>query len=101
MVKITYNRIFNTNESENISQRWTNNSTRDIFIQTQFQKPYIHNFRIQKFKNNVNWENVNYFLNYSLMDNRIKQYRYKLLHRIIAIIKLRISNADNVFEQVV
>jgi len=56
----------------------------DIFIQTQFQKPYIHTFCIQKFKNNVNWENIYYFLNYSLMDNRIKLYRYKLLHIIIA-----------------
>jgi len=26
MVKITYYRIFHTNKSENISQRWTNNS---------------------------------------------------------------------------
>ena len=29
-------------------------------------------------------QNLYYFLNYSLIDNRITQYRYKLLHRISA-----------------
>ena len=67
-----------------VLEKLSNKQIRDVFIQTQFQKPYIHNFWIQKFKNNVTWENIYYFLNYSLMDNRIKQYRYKLLHRIIA-----------------
>ena len=84
-----------------VLEKLSNKQMRDIFIQTQFQKPYIHNVWIKKIKNNVNWENMYYFLNCSLVDNRIKQYRYKLLHRIIAIIKLRISNADNIFEQVV
>jgi len=69
-------------------EKLSNKQIRDIFIQTQFKKPYIHNFWIQKFKNNVNWENFYYFLNYSLMDTRITQYRYtiqcKLLHIIIA-----------------
>jgi len=84
-----------------VLEKLSNKKMRDIFIQTQFQKPYIHNVWIKKIKNNVNWENMYYFLNCSLVDNRIKQYRYKLLHRIIAINKLRISNADNIFEQVV
>ena len=67
-----------------VLEKLSNKQIRDISIQTQFQKTYIHNFWIQKFKNNVNRENMYYFLNYSLMDNRIKQYRYKWLHRIIA-----------------
>ena len=55
-----------------VLEKLSNTKIRDIFIQTQFQKTYIHNFWIQKFENNVNWENIYNFLNYSLMDNRIK-----------------------------
>ena len=63
-----------------VVEKLSNKQIRDIFIQTQLKKLYIHNFWTQKFRNNVNCENIYYFLNYG-----IKQYRYKLFHRIIAI----------------
>ena len=50
------------------------------FIKHNFQKPYVHNFWKRYFDIETNWQQLYHFLNYILIDNRVKQVRFKLIH---------------------
>jgi len=54
------------------------------FIKHNFQKPYVHIFWKRYFDIETDWQQLYHFLNYILIDNRVKQFRFKLIHRIIA-----------------
>ena len=54
----------------------------------KFNKPYVHSYWDTFFHFKQNWENV-YKTMHSVNDNRVKQFRYKLIHKIIPSKELR------------
>jgi len=61
----------------------SNKQIRNTYVHVQFQRPYIHKFWANKFRQQIDWQNIYPFVNYTLVDNRIKQFRYILIHNII------------------
>ena len=53
------------------------------FISKTFTKPYIHKYWEEKVNFTVNWDSVYYIINSIIPDNRIKQFRFKLIHKIL------------------
>ena len=62
----------------------SNKQIGNTYVQVQFQRPYIHKFWANKFRQHIDWQNIYHFINYTLVDTRIKQFRYKLIHTIVA-----------------
>ena len=54
----------------------------------KFNKSYVHSYWDVFFKFKHNWENV-YKTMHNVIDNRVKQFRYKLIHKIIPSKELR------------
>ena len=51
-------------------------------IRFKISKPYVHTYWDTHFQQKNNWENI-YKSIHNLNDNRIKQFRYKLIHKIV------------------
>ena len=51
-------------------------------IQTKFSKPYIHTYWNSVVENHFEWKKIYNFI-HKIKDNRIKQFKYKLIHQII------------------
>ena len=66
----------------------TNKQIYNLIIETKFTTPYIHRFWNSHFKENIDWHSQYRFIN-SLYDNRLKQFKYKLLHRIFPCKEIR------------
>ena len=60
-----------------------NKEIKKILIGNKFIKPYITRYWEQDPNYRIHWESVYNFINNVILDNRIKQFKYKLLHRII------------------
>ena len=54
----------------------------NILISQIFSKPYVHTYWNQYFDSIFIWEKV-YKTLHTLEDNRIKQFKYKLINRIV------------------
>ena len=54
----------------------------NILISQMFSKPYVHTYWNQYFDSIFIWEKV-YKTLHSLKDNRIKQFKYKLINRVV------------------
>lgn len=55
-----------------------------MLLKSKFEKPYIHSYWQTLFNCTINWESFYYILNKINIDNRIKQFKYKAIHRILA-----------------
>lgn len=55
-----------------------------IIIDSVFVKPYVHNKWENLFDETINWTNLYLSWNETSMDNRIKQFKFKLIHNILA-----------------
>lgn len=63
----------------------TNKDFYNIMIKSIFIKPYMHNKWETIFKERIKWYDLYASLSKSCIDNRVKQYKFKLLHNILAI----------------
>ena len=52
-----------------------------LHISKVFTKPYVHSIWTTAFGTEINWENVYGFIS-KITNNRIRQFKYKLIHRI-------------------
>jgi hypothetical protein len=69
---------------ENITvTKYSNKDIKELFISRKFQSPYIHTFWDTTFKKDINWKYVYLFIHNVLIDNKIKQLKLKIIHRII------------------
>ena len=60
----------------------TNKDIYKHFVHEKFTKPYIHNYWEEFFQDeNINWFDLYTLLN-SMPDNKMKQFKYKAIHRI-------------------
>ena len=62
----------------------------NTLIRFKITKPYVHTYWDTLFQQKHNWENI-YKSIHNLKDNRIKQFRYKLIHKIIPSKEVRFS----------
>jgi flagellar biosynthesis/type III secretory pathway chaperone len=80
-------------------QDLTNKYVYQLLVKRKFVTPYLHTYWNSLFNTDTNWTNLYLFINKALIDNRVKQYRYKLIHNIIAtnenLFKWRISTSPN------
>ena len=60
----------------------TNKIMHKEFVQHKFSNPYVHTYWNSYFNKIIIWENVYNFL-HKLDDNRIKQFKFKLIHKIV------------------
>ena len=63
----------------------------EYFVKRKFDIPYIHEYWSRFFNRQIHWEHVYFFIHKTLLDNRVKQFRFKRIHRIIA-------NNENLFK---
>ena len=73
----------------------------DILIKTKFTKPYIHRYWHNHFNDSdIKWKSQYEFIN-TIRDNRVKQFKYKLIHRIFPCKEIRfkwkLANTQNCF----
>ena len=61
-----------------------NKSIRYIFISKVCQTPYIHKYWEKQFKKEINWKSFYFNLNKTIIDNRIRQFKFKMVNNIIA-----------------
>ena len=54
----------------------------NILIRFKISKPYVHSYWDTHFQQKNNWENI-YKSIHNLYNNRINQFRYKLIYKII------------------
>jgi exonuclease III len=80
-VKTELNLCFNT---KRIIQM-TNKDFYNAMIKHIFEKPYVQKKWENIFKNKIDWENAYLNIEKNNVDNRIKQYKFKLMHDILAI----------------
>ena len=66
---------------ENI-QNTDNKQIRNILIEAKFTKPYVEKYWSHYLESIINWEKVYTFI-HNIKDNRIRQLKYKLIHKII------------------
>jgi len=78
-VRITYN-----NHYINTLKHTQNKNIRNTFIHKSYELPYIHRYWQNLFNCDIDWKALYTFINTTLVDNRIKQLRFKVIHRIIA-----------------
>ena len=68
-------------------------------MKRKFVIPYLHTYWNRLFSTDTNWTELYFLINKVLIDNRVKQYRYKLIHNIIAtndnLFKWRIAMSPN------
>ena len=62
----------------------TNKDFYNYYLKSIFEKPYIHNYWEQTLRCKINWDAFYLVLNKTLPDNKIKQFKYKAIHRILA-----------------
>lgn len=75
----------------NINIAFLNNQDiRNKFIKLKFEPPYMHNAWENKFKCTINWNALYSLINDVFVDNRVKQLRIKIIHKIVA-------NNENLF----
>ena len=60
-----------------------NNDFYNIFKKQVLEKPYIHAFWSNTFEVAINWSVLYHSFRFSCPDNRIKAFKYKLIHNII------------------
>lgn len=76
----------------------TNKNIYRTLLKYKFCKPYIHRYWEQTLNSRINW-NVYYNILNQLIDNRVKQFKYKTIHRILptrdTLHKWRISDSSN------
>jgi hypothetical protein len=53
-------------------------------VQCKFEKPYVHTFWERLFGKTIEWASFYYMLNKVLLENKVKEFRFKTIHRIIA-----------------
>ena len=63
----------------------------EYFVKRKIDIPYIHEYWSRFFNRQIHWEHVYFFIHKTLLDNRVKQFRFKRIHRIIA-------NNENLFK---
>ena len=63
--------------------KMNNKQIKNEFISRKFVKPYVHKYWEEKTNSTVNWDSVYHILNSVVPDNKIKQFRFKLIHKII------------------
>ena len=77
----------------------TNKDIRQTFVKSKSVTPYMHAFWQNLFSCDIDWNSVYYFINKTLIDNRVKQVKYKIIHNIIAtnenLCKWKIYNTTN------
>jgi len=78
-VHITHN-----NHYINTLKHTQNKNIRKTFIQKSYELPYIHKYWQNLFNCDIDWKTLYTFINTTLVDNRIKQLKLKVIHRIIA-----------------
>ena len=62
----------------------SNKQMYEYFVKRKFDIPYIHEYWSRFFNRQIHWEHVYFFIHKTLLDNRVKQFRFKRIHRIIA-----------------
>ena len=53
------------------------------FIANKFESPYMHQFWEKTFKQEIQWYSVYFVIKNTLVDNRVKQLKFKLIHKIV------------------
>jgi hypothetical protein len=61
----------------------TNKDIYQLYIKRFFEKPYIHNYWNQRLHETINWKSWYHIIHKSVVDNKIKQFKIKLLHNLI------------------
>ena len=84
-VKIDHSQFYDV-----FSNLW-NKQMYEYFVKRKFDIPYIHKYWSRFFNRQIHWQHVYFFIRETLLDNRVKQFRFKLIHRIIA-------NNENLFK---
>ena len=69
----------------------SNKQMYEYFVKRKFDIPYIHKYWSRIFNRQIHWEHVYFFIQEPLLDNTVKQLRFKLIHRII-------TNNENLFK---
>ena len=80
MVSTNFSTPFNRNC--NINQL-NNKAIKNKFLSKSFEQPYVHGYWETKFNKEINWYPVYFTLHKVLVDNRIKQLKIKLIHKIV------------------
>jgi hypothetical protein len=64
-------------------KHFTNSELRNLHIKNIFIKPYVHKYWDEAFKKKINWKSYYFILNKVIPDNTVKQFKFKLIHRIL------------------
>jgi len=62
------------NNPVNYFEQMSNKQIRITYVHVQFQRPYIHKYWANIFRQQIDWQNIYHLVNYTLVDNRIKQF---------------------------
>ena len=60
-----------------------NKQIRTLLVSNKFVKPYMHNYWDNYTGYTINWNSVYHIINNVICDNRLKQLRFKIIHKIV------------------
>ena len=60
-----------------------NKDIKKLFVTKKFERPFMHSFWDTKFNFNINWKSVYLIINKVYVDNRIKELKHKIIHKIV------------------
>ena len=60
-----------------------NKQQKQIFTKHKCTKPYVHDYWTRVFKERIIWKSVYDFINNVIQNTKVRQMRYKLIHKII------------------
>jgi hypothetical protein len=80
--QVNINKRSNFGENINI-ENFENKDIQQLFLSKKFESPYIHKFWETTFKKDIKWKSFYYFINKVLINNKIKQLKLKIIHKII------------------
>jgi hypothetical protein len=62
----------------------TNKQIYQIYIKQFYEKPYIHGYWNRRFNENICWNSWYFIIHRDTVDNKVKQFKIKLLHNLVA-----------------
>ena len=65
-------------------KQMSNKDVYQTYIRQFYEKPYMHSYWNQRLKENICWNSWYYIVHKSISDNKVRQFKIKLLHNLVA-----------------